>query len=168
MTPRIAQLREQSLCASPSISPERADLLTDFYLAHDGKFSIPVMRAHSFLHLCHRKTFHIGPGELIVGERGPAPKAVPTFPELTCHSEEDLEILNSRPKTWYRASEEVIRQYAEKVIPYWRGRPLRDRIFAALPPEWRAAYDAGMFTEFMEQRAPGIRCLTTRSTSKGC
>jgi len=31
-----------------------------------------------------------------VGERGPFPKAVSTFPELTCHSAEDLKILNSR------------------------------------------------------------------------
>ena len=54
------------------------------------------MRARAFLHLCEHKTLYIGEDELIVGERGPRPKACPTFPELTCHSVEDLEILNSR------------------------------------------------------------------------
>jgi len=38
-------------------------------------------------------------GELIVGERGPSPKATPTYPEITVHSLKDLNILDSRDKT---------------------------------------------------------------------
>ncbi len=167
MNHRTATLRQQSLDAPPRISAERAALLTEFYQANAGLFSVPVMRAKSFLHLCQHKTIYLGAGELIVGERGPAPKLVPTFPELTCHSVEDLKILNSRPKTWYRVDDEAIRLYAEKVIPYWRGRSLRDQIFAALPPEWLAAYNAGIFTEFMEQRAPGHTVLDDKIYSKG-
>jgi formate C-acetyltransferase len=159
MTPRTARLRQQSLAAAPSISPERANLLTNFYQAHEGKFSVPVMRARSFLHLCEHKTLFLGPDELIVGERGPQPKAVPTYPELTCHSEQDLRILNSRPMTRYAVSDECLRIYCEKIIPYWRGRSMRDKIFAAVAPEWKDAYNAGIFTEFMEQRAPGHTVL---------
>ena len=96
MTDRTARLRQVSLAASPSISPERASLLTDFYQAHEGKWSVPVMRARSFYHLCEHKTIYLGDEELIVGERGPQPKAVPTYPELTCHSIEDLQILNAQ------------------------------------------------------------------------
>jgi hypothetical protein len=81
------------------VSGGRARLMTEFYQANDGHHSPDVMRAKAFLHLCQHKTIYIGDGELIVGERGPRPKAVPTFPELTCHSVEDLEILNSRPLT---------------------------------------------------------------------
>jgi trans-4-hydroxy-L-proline dehydratase len=167
MNHRTRKLRQESLDTPPSISAERAVLLTEFYQAEAGRHSVPVMRALSFLHLCRHKTIYIGAGELIVGERGPAPKVVPTFPELTCHSAEDLRILNSRPKTWYRVSEEAIRQYEEKVIPYWRGRSLRDQIFAALPSEWHAAYEAGVFTEFMEQRAPGHTVLDDKIYHKG-
>ncbi len=141
--------------------------MTEFYQANDGKFSVPVMRARAFLHLCQHKTIYLGDGELIVGERGPAPKVVPTFPELTCHSVEDLRILNSRPKTWYRVDDECIKLYEEKVIPYWRGRSMRDRMFAELPPEWRQAFDAGLFTEFMEQRAPGHTVLDDKIYLKG-
>ena len=50
---------------------------------------------------------------------------------------------------------DVIAAYEDEVIPYWRGRSLRDRLFEILPPEWHDAYEAGLFTEFMEQRAPG-------------
>ena len=167
MNARTAQVRRESLAAVPRISAERAVLLTEFYQANAGLFSVPVMRAQSYLHLCRHKTIYIGAGELIVGERGPAPKVVPTFPELTCHSVEDLQILNSRPKTWYRVEDDTLRAYAEKVIPYWRGRSLRDQIFAALPAEWHAAYNAGIFTEFMEQRAPGHTVLDDKIYTKG-
>lgn len=167
MNARTARLRQESLDAIPRLSPERAVLMTEFYQAQAGLRSIPVTRARSFLHLCQHKTIYIGVGELIVGERGPAPKLVPTFPELTCHSVEDLEILNSRPKTWYRVDPECIEIYREKIIPYWRGRSMRDRLFAELPPEWKDAYAAGIFTEFMEQRAPGHTVLDDKIYRKG-
>ncbi len=167
MTERTTRLRRLSLETPPSLTAERARLLTEFYQANEGKYSIPVMRARSFLHLCQHKTIYIGEGELIVGERGPAPKVVPTYPELTCHSVEDLRILNTRPKTHYRVDDATIQTYEEKVIPYWRGRSMRDRLFAEMPAEWRDAYDAGLFTEFMEQRAPGHTVLDDKIYRKG-
>ena len=117
MTDRTERLRKATLEARPALSAERALLLTEFYQTHRGAGSVPVTRAKSFLHLCQHKTLYLGEGELIVGERGPYPKAVPTFPELTCHSVEDLEILNSRPKTRYAVDEACIRLYRETVIP---------------------------------------------------
>ncbi len=167
MTPRTEKLHRQSLDARPALSPERAVLITEFYQANDGRSSVPVMRAKSFLHLCRHKTIYLGDGELIVGERGPRPKQTPTFPELTCHSVEDLKILNSRPKTHYDVDAEMLRVYEEKIIPYWRGRSMRDKMFAELPPEWHDAYGAGLFTEFMEQRAPGHTVLDDKIYSKG-
>ena len=159
MNDRIARLRKLSFETRPSISAERARLETEFYEQHYGKHSIPVLRALCFRHLCEHKTIYIGDDELIVGERGPAPKVVPTFPELTCHSVEDLNILNDRPMTGYQVPEDDIAVYRDKVIPYWRGRSMRERIFSEVPEEWRAAYQAGLFTEFMEQRAPGHTAL---------
>jgi formate C-acetyltransferase len=167
MTPRIERLRKESLETPPSISIERARLTTEFTRENAGKFSVPVLRALNFKHLCEKKTIWIGSGELIVGERGPRPKAVPTFPELTCHSAEDLRILNSRPMTAYRIDAADIATYAAEVIPFWRGRSLRERIFAAVPEEWRRAYEAGLFTEFMEQRAPGHTALDGLIYRKG-
>ena len=167
MNDRTRQLRATSLEAEPSISSERAELLTRFYQAELGKHSIPVLRALAFKYLCQYKTIYLGPTELIVGERGPMPKAVPTYPELTCHSLEDLRILDSRPKTSYKVPGECLVAYEEEVIPYWQGRSLRDRIFAALPEEWHQAYEAGIFTEFMEQRAPGHTVLDDKIYDKG-
>lgn len=167
MNDRTARLRRASLDAQPCITQERARLMTDFFQANEGKFSIPVMRARSFLHLCEHKTLYIGAEELIVGERGPFPKAVPTYPELTCHSLEDLRILNFRPLTHYKVAPEVLDDYEKIVIPYWGDRNMRTRIFAQMTPEWLAAYEAGIFTEFMEQRAPGHTVLDDKIYNKG-
>ncbi|MGO8674548.1 MAG: trans-4-hydroxy-L-proline dehydratase [Limisphaerales bacterium] len=167
MNERTARLRRQTLETPPSISGERARLITEFYQANEGRHSAPVLRALAFLHLCRHKTLYLGEDELIVGERGPRPKAAPTFPELTCHSLEDLRILDSRPKTWYKVDAQTLKLYEEMIIPYWRGRSMRDRMFAQLPPEWNEAYEAGVFTEFMEQRAPGHTVLDDKIYSKG-
>jgi len=160
ITERIARLREQSLKAIPRITAERALLLTDFYKSGQAeRVSVPVARALAFAHILTHKTICINPGELIVGERGPAPKATPTFPEICTHSLANLEVLNSRPKIAFVVDDETRHAYEQVVIPFWRGRTMRERIFAEMDEEWRQAYEAGIFTEFMEQRAPGHTVL---------
>jgi formate C-acetyltransferase len=141
--------------------------MTEFYRDHLGKHSPPVLRALAFKYLCERKTITIESDELIVGERGPVAKATPLYPELTCHSLEDLKLMNSRERTAYRVSPDTMESSEVEVIPYWRGRSLRDRIFAALPEDWHAAYAAGIFTEFMEQRAPGHTAADGKLYAKG-
>ncbi len=167
MNNRISRLREKSFNAQPCVSAERALLVTEFYQQNEGKFSVPVLRALNFKNLCEKKTIYIGDDELIVGERGPYPKAVPTFPELTCHSKQDLKILNSRDMTRYAVADEALQVYAETVISYWRGRSMQERVFEQVPEQWKRAYRAGMFTEFMEQRAPGHTTLDDVIYRKG-
>ncbi len=126
MNDRVSRLRRESLDAVPSVSIERALLLTEFYRENEGRWPAPLMRAHAFHHLCTHKRLHLGDGELIVGERGPEPKATPTYPEITCHSVEDLEILGTRKLTSYVVAADDIERFADEVIPYWHGRSLRD------------------------------------------
>ena len=159
MNDRIKRLRRQTFEAQPSLSIERALIETRFYRENYGKYPIPILRALNFLEICKQKTIYIGKDELIVGERGPKPKCVPTFPELTCHSVEDLHVLNTRELQRYTISQEDIDTYEREVIPYWKGRTQRERIFSHVPQEWKEAYEVGMFTEFMEQRAPGHTAL---------
>ena len=167
MNDRIKRLRKESFEAEPSLSIERALIETAFYKENYGKYPIPVLRAMNFYEICKKKTIYIGEGELIVGERGPKPKAVPTFPELTCHSVEDLHVLNTRELQRYTISQEDIDTYEREVIPYWKGRTQRERIFGHVPHEWRAAYEAGLFTEFMEQRAPGHTAMDGKMYKTG-
>ena len=159
MNERIKRLRQETFEAEPSLSIERALIETRFYKENYGKYPIPILRAMNFYEICKQKTIYIGKDELIVGERGPKPKCVPTFPELTCHSVEDLHVLNTRELQRYTISQEDIDTYEREVIPYWKGRTQRERIFSHVPQEWKDAYEVGMFTEFMEQRAPGHTAL---------
>lgn len=168
MNERIKKLRKQSVNTKPYITPERAKLITEFYKSDDAqRVSSPLRRALVFKYLLKHKTIWINEGDLIVGERGPAPKATPTYPEITIHGLKDLEILNSRKKTSFSVSEETKKLYEKEIIPFWKGKSIRDRIFHQISDEWKAAYEAGVFTEFMEQRAPGHTVLDNKIYRKG-
>jgi pyruvate formate-lyase/glycerol dehydratase family glycyl radical enzyme len=167
MTERVRRLRRESLDARPAISTERAELVTAFYREHEGRHPLPMLRALAFRHLLEQKAVWIGAGDLVVGEKGPAPKATPTYPELCCHSLADLDLLASREKIPFAVSPEARGVYEREIIPFWRGRSQREHLFAAMTDDWMAAYDAGVFTEFMEQRAPGHTVLDDKIYRKG-
>jgi pyruvate formate-lyase/glycerol dehydratase family glycyl radical enzyme len=167
MSARVARLRQESLEAIPSISTERAELLTQFHQQALGMVSAPMRQALAFAYLMEHKSIYIGDGELIVGEKGTAPKATPTFPELCCHTLQDLDILDSREKISFAVSSEARQTYQETIIPCWQGKSMRDLIFREMTDEWQAAYEAGIFTEFMEQRSPGHTVLDDKIYSKG-
>ena len=156
MNPRVAQLRKKSLEKKVTISHERAGLVTQFYKHHvNPSHSVPVQRALCLKHILTHKQIFIDANELIVGERGPEPKAVPTYPEVCLHSLQDLEILDSRPRVAYGVSEETKQVYEQTIIPFWKGNTIREKIFAAMEEDWKNAFEAGIFTEFQEQRSPG-------------
>jgi pyruvate formate-lyase/glycerol dehydratase family glycyl radical enzyme len=168
MNERVRRLREQSVRTKPYISTERAELLTDYYRSGvPDKVSTPVARALAFKYILENRSICINEGELIVGERGPAPKATPTYPELCCHTLEDLDILSSRERAPFRVSDETRQVYRERIIPFWQGKTMRERVFTSMSREWRNAFDAGVFTEFMEQRAPGHAILDDKIYRRG-
>ncbi len=168
MNSRIKKLRNESLTAINTLSAERAMLVTEFYKSEiANQVSIPVKRAMTFKHILENKHICINENELIVGERGPAPKATPTYPEVSLHSLQDLDVLNNRPKVWFRVEDETKNVYENEIIPFWKGNSQRDKMFALLPEEWKSAYEAGVFTEFQEQRAPGHTVAGKKIFQKG-
>ncbi len=167
MNDRVARLRQESLDTPVTLSAERGELLTDFCSREHRLVSTPVRRALAFRYLMEEKEIYFGDGELIVGERGPSPKAAPTFPEVCCHTLEDLVALDTREKIAFAVSDSTKAVFKEKISPYWGGRTIRDLIMREMTPEWKAAYEAGVFTEFMEQRAPGHTVLDDKIYRKG-
>jgi formate C-acetyltransferase len=168
MNGRIRKLRDQSLKEVNCLDAERALLVTGFYKSGiESQVSTPVMRALTLNHILVNKFICINEDELIVGERGPAPKATPSYPEINLHSLEDLEILDKRQKVSFKVGEETLRIYKEEIIPFWKGKSNRERIMRSMTPEWLEAYHAGVFTEFQEQRAPGHTVCGNKIYCKG-
>lgn len=152
---RTKKLREASVTTKPHISIERAVLFTEAYKKWEGSVEMPVLRALSFKHFMENRTLCINDGELIVGEKGDSAQAAPTYPEICCHTIEDMNVMNDRDIVDFSVTEEDKRIQEEIIIPFWEKRQTRRKIVNAMAPEWKNAYEAGMFTEFMEQRAPG-------------
>ena len=164
---RVGRLREQSESTPPRLSIQRALLVTEAYEKYHGKMSIPMLRARTFEHLMGHEDICINIGELIVGERGPGPQYAPTYPELCCHTLEDMEIMDQREKISFKVGPEAKRLQREVVIPYWKGKSIRDKMMDQMSEAWKDAYGAGIFTEFMEQRAPGHTVADGKIYEKG-
>lgn len=155
MNERVRALRKESVEAVPHIDIERAKLFTEAYKLYEGTMSIPELRATAFKYYMEHRTLVINDRELIVGEKGDAPQAAPTFPELCCHTLEDMDVMDSREIIFFKVAPEDRKFQEDVIIPFWEKRALRNKLLANLSQEWRNCYEAGIFTEFMEQRGPG-------------
>ncbi len=155
MNERIRRLRKQSMETQPRIYSERAKIETDTYRRCEGTMSVPELRATFLYDYFSKKTISISDGELIVGEKGGGPQSAPTFPELCCHTVHDLQVMNDRELISFKVDEADFKLQEEEIIPFWEKRSIRSKIIANMTPEWKAAYESGIFTEFMEQRGPG-------------
>jgi formate C-acetyltransferase len=167
MNERVRKLREQSLNTKPYISMERARLVNETYQKYEGAVSKPVLRALVFKSIVENKKLCINEGELIVGERGEQPAATPTYPELCCHTLEDFEIMDKRKKISFKVSNEAREFHKNKIVPFWEKRAMRHIILEEMTQEWKDIYEAGIITEFMEQRAPGHTVCGDKIYKKG-
>ena len=167
-TERIRQLRDISVNkCSPSISMERAMLLTEAYKRWEGTCSIPVLRGRAFVHIMENRTLYLERGSLIVGEKGHKPWAAPTFPELCCHSLEDFQNMNDRKQVFFTVSGKDREIQRDIIIPYWKDRAMMSRINKLLPEEWHRLFEAGLYTEFLMQRGPGHTVADGKIYRKG-
>lgn len=166
-TERTKILREESVSAQPRLSMERALLETEFYQKHEGTLPVPILRALNFKNLMEKRELYLGDRELIVGEKSVAPQVAPTFPELCCHTKDDLDILDIREYISFKVSKKEKKEHIEKVLPYWENRSTRYKIISNMSSEWISSYHAGIFTEFMEQRAQGHTVCDGKIYEKG-
>jgi formate C-acetyltransferase len=167
MNTRVERLRKKSMTTRPYIDIQRAQLLTEAYQKYSGTVPVPLLRALSFQYLLQNKTINIEEGELIVGERGSSACGTPTYPELCCHTLEDLELIARRDKISFALSQEARKIQQELIIPYWQQRSIRHQLFNLMDQNWLDCYQAGIFTEFMEQRAPGHTVADGKIYQKG-
>ena len=167
-TDRIRALRYQSVHEFiPSISMERAVLLTEAYKKYEGTCSIPVLRGKAFYYIMKYRTLYLGKDSIIIGEKGTKPWSAPTFPELCCHTLEDFETMNNRERVYFTVTEEDKRIQRDVIIPYWKDRAMMTKMNALLPHTWQLLFNAGMYTEFLQQRGPGHTVADGKIYQKG-
>ena len=167
MNERVRKLRRVSVDTQPRISIERARIETETYKKYEGTMSVPELRATALYEYMRQRKLYIGEGELIVGEKSEGPQVAPTFPELCCHTLEDMHIMNDRELISFKVDEAALDYQRDTVIPFWKERSMRTRLLGAMTDEWKEAYAAGIFTEFMEQRGPGHTVGSNKIYEKG-
>jgi len=167
MNERVRMLRARSITTEPAICMERALIETETYRQYEGRVSIPELRALALYNYMDKRTLYLGEGELIVGEKASGPQRAPTFPELCCHSLEDMRIMNERELISFKVSDDALRAQEETILPFWRGRSIREKLLASMTDAWKEGYAAGIFTEFMEQRGPGHTVGSGKIYEKG-
>ena len=167
MNERVKKLREESLATEAHIDMERALSMTKTYQDYEGKMSLPELRATVLKDYFATKTLYLGDGELIVGEKGDSPQAAPTFPELCTHTLEDMHVMNDRELISFKVKDEFYNLQEKTIIPYWKDRSIRKKILDNMSNEWKAAFESGIYTEFMEQRGPGHTVGSYKIYEKG-
>ncbi|MTI68869.1 MAG: glycyl radical protein [Firmicutes bacterium] len=164
---RTKKLREESIKTQPFISIERAKLYTEAYKKYEGCVSTPILRALSFKYFMENRSLCINNGELIVGEKSEKPQGAPSFPELCCHTLKDFDVMDSREKISFKVSKDARKIQEDEIIPYWKDKSIRKKIFDYMSDDWIDCYENGIFTEFMEQRAPGHTVADGKIYKKG-
>jgi len=167
-TERIKRLRRISHSTQPHLDLERAKIETDVYKEYEGSVSVPVLRALVLKEYFSRKTLYLGEDELLVGEKGKDPQCSPTFPELCCHTIEDMHIMNDRKLVNFTVTEDDLKLQEEEIIPYWKNRAVREHLLKAMTQEWRDCYEVGLPSSWSSvDRAiqPAARTSTSRATA---
>ena len=166
---RVSRLRRQSLDAVPTLSAERARLMTEFYRQETGLVSTPVRRALAFRYLMEHKTICINDGELIVGEKGPAPpRPRPPSRSSAATASPISTSSTAAQKIPFAVSAETRQTYAEQIIPFWQGKSMRELIFQEMTESGRRPTRRASSPSSWSSARPATPCWTTKSTAKGC
>ncbi|MFA5906115.1 MAG: pyruvate formate lyase family protein, partial [Desulfobacula sp.] len=152
---RLTRLKNRLLDAQPRVYAERALLVTEAY-QETQDLAPPVQRACSMEKILLNSRVVIRDDELVVGSKTPTPLGSPLYPEFNCHwIETEIDTLAQRKETPFLMDEETREIIKEKVLPYWSGRTVYDRILENVPPKSLEAVDEGLFFHYYLNRSIG-------------
>ena len=142
-TPRIRRMRRQLLETRPTVCTQRAVLATRAYQAHEMD-QVVLKRAYMLKEVLENMTIYIEPETLIVGNQASQNRAAPIFPEYAMDWViRELDELEKRSGDRFFISEEN-KQILRDIYPYWKGRTLQDKGYAAYPEQAKKIYDLGI------------------------
>lgn len=145
-TPRVERLRQQLLNAPLKVCSERARLVTESY--RETESDPPVMRrAKALKKVLENMSIFILNDELIVGHIASAQRNAAIYPEFdVVWLERELETISTRKQDRFGVPDNV-KQDIREIIPYWKGRTVKERLFASLPADTRRVrLESGVFS----------------------
>jgi formate C-acetyltransferase len=136
---RVDLLKEQIIRQAPSISPERAETITEYYRRSEGEPAL-LRRARVLDEVLAKKSVYILDGELVVGNQSVRPRAAEIFPEFSVQWVlDELDDFALRDSDAFQIDEET-KERLRACLPWWAGRTVRDRALAKISPEAIAAH----------------------------
>lgn len=142
-TERIRSFRRDLMAITPRVCTERAVLTTRAYRAHEMDQTV-LRRAWMLAEVLDNMSIYIEPQTLIVGNQARENRAAPIFPEYAMDW-----VIAELDEFEHRTGDRFIISEADKaalreIYPYWKGRTLQDKAYAAFPEQARRIYDLGI------------------------
>lgn len=139
---RTAAMRRRLLQTQPTVCVERALLATEAYKAHEQE-QVILKRAYMVDAVLRNMPIYIDEG-LLAGNQAGADRAAPIFPEYAMDWViGELDSFGRRDGDRFAITEES-KGALRAIYPYWKGRTLQDKGYAAFPAESRLFYDLGI------------------------
>ncbi|MHC4885460.1 MAG: glycyl radical protein [Planctomycetota bacterium] len=140
---RMQAFRDEVVGTTASVCTERAVFTTQAYKEHEME-QVVLKRAYALKNVLANMTIFIEPQTLLVGNQASVNRAAPIFPEYAKEwVANELDKFDKRDGDLFQISEENKRVITE-IYPYWKGRTLQDRAYAAYPAHARRIYDLGI------------------------
>ena len=118
-------------------------LATDAYRAHE-RDQVVLKRAYMLEAVLRGMSIYIDPDGVLVGNQASADRAAPIFPEYAMDWViAELDGFEKRDGDRFTITEENKRAL-QGIYPYWKGRTLQDKGYAAFPDRARMFYDLGI------------------------
>lgn len=121
-TDRHVKLKEKFLQHVPSISINRARIITNVYKENVGMPPI-LLRSKSFLRNCQTAPLVIQDNELIVGAPCGAPRSGCFSPDISWRwLRDEIDTIGTRPQDPFYLSADDKKELLETIFPYWESR----------------------------------------------
>ncbi len=155
MNGRIERLRQRFLDSERLVDLERAIIITEVYQEHEEKPQI-IKRALALKAILSRMSIEFREDELIVGNQTKHHRGGALFPEYAVDwILGQMETFPTRKGDRFQITDPQ-KETLRSVLPYWKGRNLRDKIKGCLPPFLKEMLSNGVFTnENFTMSAPG-------------
>ncbi len=153
---RISRLKKQIIDSVPTVSIERARIVTGAYRDYADK-PVLIKRALGLKRVLEKMTIYINPGDLLAGNQSESLRCPPVYPENFCAwmaDREEMDMMEKRTLNPLKIPESL-RGELESMAEYWQGQTLVDKCYDAFSEEVLTARKSLLFSVSLEKNAMG-------------